>query len=261
VEISGFADAQMAVAGANGNPHESVVSRITGTGGKYEVALPAGAYRAWGWTTVEYQGRTYNFELDAMNAPAKFDYDALGLEKLRGGLVRDLVVNMAGRKKDADESYEKGYLTAFNGGTLLFDSTQTEYQIGGSAQEPKSLLGSYPRESKIEITLTPQGALVDGSAGTTLVRTVKLGDNGTWFSTVRAIYPGTYVATARLLTPDGQAVPLRISLTKGKTVFHPGTYETMVVDWHSSATVAFLPQDIGPMPRMGVKDVPLYLGK
>ena len=33
------------------------------------------------------------------------------------------------------------------------------------------------------------------------------------------------------------------------------------MDWHSSVTVDFLPNDLGPMPRMGVKDVPLYFGK
>lgn len=261
IEVSGFADGQAAAMGANGNLRETLVSRVNGTGGRYEVALPAGAYRASGWTTVGYQGRTYNFELEGTSEPAKFDYDALALEKLRNGIVRDFKAGMTDKKKDADEAYEMGYYTAFYGGLIKVDSSQTEYQIGGGAQIPPSLHDSYPRESKIEITLTPQGPMVDGTAGTVAVRTVKLGDNGTWFSAVRAVYPGVYAATARLVTPDGQAVPLRISLTAGQTVFHPGTYEQMVVDWHNSVTVDFLPNDLGSVPRMGVKDVSLYFGK
>lgn len=261
VEVSGFADGQLASTNGSGNLSETVVSKINGTGGRYEVALPAGAYRASGWTTVEYQGRTYNFALEPTSEPAKFDYDGLGLEKLRGGIVRDFKAGMTDRKKDADEAYEMGYYHAFYGGMLRIDSTQTEYQVGGGAQIPPSLHDSYPADSKIEITLTPQGPMVDGTPGTTTVRTVRIGDDGRWTFVVRAIYPGMYTATARLLTPTGAAVPLRVSLTAGKTELHPGGYDRVVMDWHNSVTVDFLPNDLGPMPRMGVKDVKLYFGK
>jgi hypothetical protein len=171
------------------------------------------------------------------------------------------MLSMTGRKKDADETYEQGYYSAYYGGMLRVDSDQVEYQIGGGAQIPKTLHDSYPPDSKIEITLTPQGLMVDGAMGNTLVRTVRLGDDGRWQSTVRAIYPGTYTATARLLTPDGQAVPLHLSLTHGKIELHPGGYDRMVMDWQSSVTVDFQPNDLGPMPRMGVKDIWLYFGK
>jgi hypothetical protein len=247
--------------GANGNLQDSLVRRVTGVNGGYEVALPPGAYRASGWTTFEYQGRTYNFELEGTSEPAAFDYDALGLEKLRNGIVRDFKAGMTDRKKAADESYEMGYYHAFYGGMISADSRQSEYQIGGGAQIPPSLHDSYPPDSKIEITLTPRGPLVDGTSGAPLVRTVRLGDDGKWTFVVRAIYPGVYTATARLLTPTGEAVPLRVSLTGGKTELHPGGYDRMVVDWQSSVTVDFLPNDLGPAPQLGVKNVSIYFGK
>jgi hypothetical protein len=261
IEVSGFGDGVLAATGANGNLRETVVSRVNGTAGHYEVALPAGAYRASGWTTVLYQGRTYNFELEGTSEPAKFDYDALALEKLRGGIVRDFKAGMTDRKKDADEAYEMGYYHAFYGGMIKVDSQQTEYQVGGGAPIPPSLHDSYPADSKIEITLTPQGPMVDGTTGPTAVRTVRIGDDGKWTFVVRAIYPGMYTATARLLPPTGAAVPLRVSLTAGKTELHPGGYDRVVMDWHSSVTVDFLPNDLGPAPQMGVKDVVLYFGK
>ena len=196
--------------------------------------------------------------MEPLNEPAKFDYSGLSLEKLRGGIVRDMMLSMTGRKKDADETYEQGYYSAFNGGMLRIDSDQVEYQIGGGAQIPKTLHDSFPPDSKIELTLTPQGPLVDGATVSTLIRPVRLGDDGRWQSTVRAIYPGTYTATARLLTPDGQAVPLHLSLTAGKTELHPGGYDRVVMDWHSSVTVDFQPNDLGPMPRIRRRDIWLY---
>jgi hypothetical protein len=261
VEVSGFEDGKLASTNANGNLSETLISRINGVGGRYETRVAAGAYRVSAWTTCDYKGRTYNFEMEPLNEPAKFDYSGLSLEKLRGGIVRDLMLSMTGRKKDADETYEQGYYSAYYGGMLRVDSDQVEYQIGGGAQPPRTLHDSYPPDSKIEITLTPQGLMVDGAMGSTLVRPVRLGDDGHWQSTVRAIYPGTYTAAARLLTPDGQAVPLHLSLTHGKIELHPGGYDRMVMDWQSSVTVDFQPNDLGPMPRMGVKDIWLYFGK
>jgi hypothetical protein len=261
IEVTGFADGVGAATAANGNLRETVVSRVNGTGGHYEVAVPAGAYRASGWTTVEYLGRTYNFELEGTSEPAKFDYDALHLEKLRTGLVRDFKAGMTDRKKNADESDETGYYHAFYGGMIKADSQQTEYQVGGGAPIPPSLHDSYPADSKIEITLTPQGPMVDGTTGTVAVRTVRIGDDGKWTFVVRAIYPGKYTATARLLPSAGGAVPLRVSLTPAKTEVHPGGYDRAVVDWRSSVTVDFLPNDVGSVPQMGVKDVALYFGK
>jgi hypothetical protein len=261
IEVTGFADGVGAATAANGNLRETVVSRVSGTGGRYEVAVPAGAYRASGWTTVDYHGRTYNFVLEGTSEPAKFDYDALHLEKLRNGLVRDFKAGMTDRKKDADESDELGYYHAFYGGMIKADSQQTEYQVGGGAPIPPSLHDSYPPDSKIEITLTPQGPMVDGTTGTTVVRTVRIGDDGRWTFVVRAIYPGIYTATARLLTPTGGPVPLRVSLTPGNTEVHPGGYDRVVVDWRSSVTVDFLPNEVGSAPRMGVKDVTVYFGK
>jgi hypothetical protein len=261
IEVSGFEDGKLAATGANGDLRETVISRVNGTAGRYEVAVPAGAYRASGWTTFEYQGRTYNFELEGTSEPTAFDYGGLRLEKLRSGLVRDFKAGMTERKKNADEAYEIGYYQAFYGGMIKVNGRQSEYQLGGGAPIPPSLSESYPADSTIEITLTPLGPMVDGTTGAAVTRTVRIGDEGTWKFVVRAIYPGLYTATARLLTPTGDAVPLRVSLTPGKTEAQPNGYDRMVMDWQSSVTVDFLPNDLGPQPQLGVKDLSLYFGK
>lgn len=261
VEVSGFEDGKLAHTNAGGDLTETVDRRFNGAAGRYAVAVPAGAYRASAWATYSYKGRIYNFEMEPLSEPAKFDFKSLNLEKLRGGLVRDFKLSMTGRKKDAVETDEVSYYSAYNGGMLRIDSTQNQYQIGGGAPIPRTLLESYPKDSKIEITLAPVGPMIDGTRGQAVTRQVKLGDDGRWQSTVRAIYPGTYTATARLLTPDGQGVPIHVSLERGKIDLHPGGYDQMVMNWQSSVTVDFLPNDLGPRPCFGVKTVWLYFGK
>lgn len=105
--------------------------------------------------------------------------------------------------------------------------------------------------------------MVDGSTGRVVTINLRLGDRGTYPFSQRGIFPGTYTATASLTTPAGKTVPLRLSLARARTVLKgsPEGYDMTVMDWKPSATVDFMPSDIGPAPRFGVKTIALYLGK
>jgi hypothetical protein len=71
-----------------------------------------------------------------------------------------------------------------------------------------------------------------------------------------------YTATAKVVTPAGESVPLRLSLKPARVILKGADdYDKMVVDWAPAVTVDFLPNDLGPQPCMGVKSVTLYLGK
>jgi hypothetical protein len=170
---------------------------------------------------------------------------------------------MTGKKADAWEDTETGYRDAYYGGTMNLEARQVEGQLGGGAQFTIALRDAYPKDSQVEITLTPKDALVDGSKGQPIITKLPLGDDGKWTFCLRGILPGAYTATARLIPPAGEAVALRLSLTPARTVAKqsPDGYDANVMDWQPSTTVEFLPNDLGPEPRFGVKAMSLYLGK
>ncbi|WP_309707187.1 hypothetical protein [Armatimonas sp.] len=249
------------------NHFENVEGDVKAAGGSYTIRVPPGDYRVSAYATYIYQGRTYHFELEALNPPARHDLDGLGLDHLRGGLVRDFVLKMTAKKAGASEETETVYNAAYYGGRLNFDCGQTEQIMGGGHTFAPPLAGlvdtAYPPDSRLQITLTPQGALVDGSAGRVVTIKLRLGDHGTYPFSQRGIFPGVYIATATVTTPSGKTIPLRLSLTRARTILKgsPDGYDMTVMDWKPSVLVDFLPSDIGPMPRFGVKPVMLFLGK
>lgn len=246
IEVSGFEDGKLANRYASGALAETINKTTPITGSTYGIPVPAGAYRARAYSTHSFQGKTYHFPLELVTNPV-FDYKALGLEKLRGGLVRSFVLKLTGPKKGenagSDGYTETTYRHAFYGGRIDFYADTAE----GNA---RSLRNTYPPESRLLVTLTPL-ARVDGSAaGQPLLLDLRLGDDGTWTFNQRGVVPGTYSATARLRTPDGNERPLRISAVSGYKF--PGT-------WQTSATFTFQPETLGPSPRMGVEPIRFYL--
>ena len=262
VRYSGFQDGKPIF-----NHFENVGGAVKGAGGSYAIKVPPGSYRVSAYATYVYQGRTYHFELEPLNPPAKHDFDGLGLDHLRGGLVRDFVLKMTARKAGAAEETETVYNAAYYGGRLNFDCGQTEQIMGGGHTFAPPLAGlvdtAYPPDSQLQIMLTPLGTMVDGSVGRVVTINLRLGDHGTYPFSQRGIFPGVYSATARLTTPTGQIVPLRLSLTRARTILKgsPDGYDMTVMDWKPSVIVDFLPSDIGPMPRFGVKPIVLFPGK
>ncbi len=249
------------------NHFENVEGDVKATGGSYAIKVPPGDYRVSAYATYVYQGRTYHFELEALNPPARHDLDGLGLDHLRGGLVRDFVLKMTAKKAGASEATETVYNAAYYGGRLNFDCGQTEQIMGGGHTFAPPLAGlvdtAYPPDSQLQITLTPQGPMVDGSVGRVVTIKLRLGDHGTYPFSKRGIFPGVYTATATVTTPSGKTIPLRLSLTRARTILKgsPDGYDMTVIDWKPSVIVDFLPSDIGPMPRFGVKPIVLFPGQ
>ncbi len=262
IKYSGFEDGKPIY-----NHMENVGADVKCGGGTFAIKVPPGAYRVSAYVTYVYHGRTYNFEAEPLNPPTKHDFNSLGLDYLKRGLVRDFVLKMTAKKTGASEETESVYRNAYYGGLLYFDCGQVERILGGGHTFTPPLAGvvgtAYPPDSRLQITLTPQGAMVDGSAGHIFIADLRLGDSGTYQFCKRGIFPGVYSATALLKTPTGETVPLRLSLTRARTILKGSAdgYDMLVMDWKPSLTVDFLPSDIGPIPRYGVKAIELFLGK
>jgi len=257
VAYSGFEDGKLANTYMDGSLAETVNAEAKGAGGRYSIAVPKGAYRASAYVAYKFKGRQYYFDLEPLGPTPKYDYKGLQLEKLRGGLVRDFVLKMTGKKRDASENTETVYRYAYFGGTVKLDAQQTEGTYGGGSQLSKPLRDAFPADSKILLSLKPNGPAVDGTTLAPVDAELALGDDGKWTFMVRGIYPGTYTARANLRLPDGQIKPLLLST---KPSIHDYKNSRVIFDRQSSVTVDFLPDDVGPAPRKGVKAVTLYLG-
>jgi len=262
MDYSGFEDGVLASPGFNGALQETVRGSVQVAGGRYQIKVPPGAYRISGYATFEWHGRTYNFPLEPINEPARHDFAGLALDKLRGGLVRDFVLKLTGRRAGSSDQTETVYKHAFYGGRVAFDCWQANAVLGGGIGADPTLDRLFPPDSRVQVTFTPQGPMVDGSVGRPVFADLRLGDHLKYTFNVRGMVPGQYTAVARLVTPAGATAPLRISLTRGKTIIHgAGQYNRVVVDWQPSVTFDFMPNDIGLRPVTEVADVTLYLGK
>ncbi|GGK95701.1 carboxypeptidase regulatory-like domain-containing protein [Deinococcus radiotolerans] len=140
--------------------------------GRYSVPLPRdtpGTWRAGGHFKVKYAGDWYNLTLEP-DSDAAFATDT--------GAVRNFTLKISGEVPGGGEY--GGKLYPYFGGETDFDMSQVEF------------------------TLTPDGPLIDGSAGQVLTR--HLTDE----TMVRDIPLGRYVMTARYVPQGGPAQPMQL---------------------------------------------------
>lgn len=146
--------------------YASHINGSTAEDGTYRLKVQPGAWRAYASFGTDYNGRTYLLELHPDSIDSFDD----------SGAVRNFVWKLEGRKPDNDWGYYGGLVKVF------------------------SESGFYGMED-VEITLAPNGPLIDGSAGSTLV--LRPGDNY-WrqLAYLEDIPIGRYVATAALVDGD-----------------------------------------------------------
>ncbi|HZF68673.1 MAG TPA: carboxypeptidase-like regulatory domain-containing protein [Gemmatirosa sp.] len=188
------------------NPN--VVTAHTGADGRYTVrGLPAGlAHKVWAWYEVTYGGRSYCSRLAMPNVG---DYDPFVPSS---AVTRDFRWQLTGRIPDAGNNYFGASLAmsinSADWDTLLEDGDQ------------------------VELRLTPQGPLVDGSEAAVVTRTVRFARSG-WDSRLDDIPHGIYTAQATRVR-GGVRTTLKVGRA-GTGLVAP----TTVVEWepeHSPGT-------------------------
>ena len=165
VAIFGFSD--------KGEPVNKEVT-VAGPAGEYEMDLPAGKYNTpTARIGVDYNGRSYVLPLAAADGTREWTEQ----KSARTGMVRDFVWRISGPVPGGDPTAASGYW----GGSIHFDKGA---DLGDVAT--------------IDITLTPDGPLIDGSEGQPLSFERKL----PWKRQEDHLLPnvplGRYVATAQL---------------------------------------------------------------
>ena len=163
---------------------------------------------------IPYRNQNYLLEMYPLdgktNGPDKGDF--------RGnsgpGVVRDFVLKMRGLRPgySANEETETRYSHAFYGGAVTLDG-----QVSSKPDvifEDATALSQAFKEGSVEVTLTPDGPLLDGTTGLTITSSTPVGAlrlGGNWrLRVIRNIPLGVYTATARLVLPSGEAHALRV---------------------------------------------------
>lgn len=166
--------------------HDSNVVGVTGADGTYRLELGKAAV-TWNTTAQiqrQYNGKTYKFDLHPSN-PASFATNE--------GAVRDFSWKLTGARPEG----------GVYGGKVLFNLTA--YVDPDDANTP------LEREH-VELTLTPDGPLVDGSAGAPLTTR---GTNSADGFGLQDVALGRYKVTARYAPPGKTARDMIVRLNGG----------------------------------------------
>jgi hypothetical protein len=193
------------------NPN--VVTARTGADGRYVVRglAPGLSHQVKAWTEVAYHGRSYCVRL---GMPDAADYDAF---VPAGTVVRDFRWQLTGRIPDAPAN-------VFGAGVDVDTWDVVGIEIG----------------DEIEVRFTPQGPLVDGSAGSEITRVVRFGTN----LAIDDLPHGVYTASATLLR-NGARTPLRVARAGLGAVLGA----TTTVEWEPELPGAACNQTLGPSLR------------
>lgn len=190
------------------NPN--VVRTRTSADGRYTVrGLPVGlSHQVKAWAEVAYHDRAYCVRL---GMPNESDYDAFVPATT---VVRDFRWQLTGRIPDAPAN-------VFGAGIDVDTWDVVGIQTG----------------DEIEVRLTPQGPLVDGSEGSELTRVVRFGSN----LAIHDVPQGVYTAAATLVR-NGARTPLQVARAGFGGV--PGP--TTTVEWEPEIAGAACGQSLGP---------------
>lgn len=193
-----LADVPMTIHGTSSAGERANFSTRTGPDGHYSLHVPDGTYRVYGYYMTQYKGRTYRlpvWPVDNVDGIAHYSRD---------GVVKDFVWKINGPSPFAKDDPNNAYYY-YGGYADLGDLYHFEMMHGEAPWHSHK----FPAGSTIELTLKPDGPLMDGSAGQPIVFQIppdQLTDWNLW-----DIPLGDYTASAQLIEKSGRKSPLRVA--------------------------------------------------
>jgi hypothetical protein len=168
-----LANVRIHVAGAG--IQSTPLTATTDADGRYSIKLPLErlTYKAYGWVPVSYRGKEFCLRLGHDDAGHYQHFVG------RDGAIRDFRWKLQGEMPDA------------------FTADLPVY-FGGDVRLYPEFADVSDALATVELQLTPDGPLVDGSQGQPLTRTVELGKGVAW-----DIPLGGYKVTATLIRDGG----------------------------------------------------------
>ena len=213
----------------------------TDANGLYEIPVPVGGCTVYcAGYAIDYRGTRLALPLH----PVDGELDSIPPDK---GDVENFVVLPYGVASKSSVAENPVYSGGYYGASFTVGYSLTS---PGSSYAPP---GSIPEGSEVEITLTPDGPLVDGSAGRAFVIRRKL-EHGAYFQ-VNNVPIGSYKIAARLRTEKGvEALRLSENVRRaakgGLTPKESATGEATVLFRSESADPVILRVPLGNMERL-----------
>lgn len=174
-------------------------SFATDADGRYGGRLPDGIYGVSSEYHVRFNGHDYRYALDPADGVTGKRHDAAE------GIVKNFVWKISGLKpgQQAGRPGSYGEGNKYYGGYVSVSSQER----GFAPERPYFAQGTV-----LEITLTPQGPLIDGSSGEQKVYRYSFERDQrsslAWY--LDDVPVGSYRASARQIGADGTATPLRL---------------------------------------------------
>ncbi|GGO30411.1 carboxypeptidase-like regulatory domain-containing protein [Deinococcus humi] len=168
----------------------------TGTDGKYqsiELNPATNPYYVSAYKEVNYHDRQYCLRMAGDPEPYKDAFNA------SAGVIRNFRWKISGPSDQTNDNIGSG----FWGGSLALLNTFTD---------PDE---AVDRSAQVEVTLVPDGPLIDGSTGTTIKRVTSVD------KALQDIPVGYYTLTAALVNADGSQTPLSVSRTNTEESLRP----------------------------------------
>lgn len=190
------------------NPCDRAFNTVTDRDGRYRLAVSRDAtlaYTVEAYHEVVLGDEPYAFPLH----PADGDRSD---ESAVEGIVEDFTWRISGRLPTIDGTHdpdqEQMYPHDYYGGSI---------DVIDAFEDDRPLAERYPDGSYIEVMLEPRGPMIDGSAGETQRVRVDLGGNSmddpdAEDGYVLDVPVGPYHASANLVLPGGEVVPLLVSV-------------------------------------------------
>ena len=170
--------------------------------GTYEISIgnQQSNYRISAWLDKEFNGQTFRFPLEPRSKVTSFFGEK--------GIVMDFVWKVSGRGWWSSDDQDARSFIGFS------------VQVGG--YDPHNDPGATkpleaPPGSRVELTFTPKGTLIDGSQGKAVPRSIDLPEGIKKYSgTIGSVFDlpvGNYTVDAVLLDPGGGSKDLRLAYT------------------------------------------------
>lgn len=225
---------------SKGEPN--AVAQVEGRDGYYEIRLPEGSFGLVSGVTLPLLEGKQTFRFWA-ETPGLTRLDFLEIERGNPGVIKNFVwnVRLGGAAAFVASPHYGASLT-------VVDMPELVRNI-----PTRSLASAHPPRSRVLMTFTPRGRLIDATEGRVLNKWLALPDLGGRGATLRDIPFAIYEISARLVGADGSESPLRIA-TGPMESSADGMNRTF--RWQASVVVDFVPlasdESMGGRSSLGV---------
>lgn len=172
----------------------------TGADGTYSMEVPDGNYSVSATWATTFDGRRYTLDLLPGDGKRGRSYPS------KEGITQNFTLKISGLRPDGETRPEEGY--SYYGGQAEF----TVEDIYSESFQTNHFATEFPEGVTVKVTMTPDGALLDGSQGQPVTFEEKLDSKYDASFKGIDIPLGNYTVTGEAVKPSGETRALQVTL-------------------------------------------------